>query len=69
MGIGEIAAIEPAHVVIYLNKADRLKIPSRIALIRKLFDWLAAGEFVTTNPAASVSVLNTSKRRARVWPN
>jgi site-specific recombinase XerD len=54
----QILDIEPLHVAAYIEQLSaRLAKPSvkqHLAAIRMLFDWLAVGQVVATNPAAPV---------------
>src|SRR5712692_9166676 len=57
-GIGALDQVEPVHVAAYIEGlGKRMKPPSvkqHLACIRMLFDWLAAGQVVSVNPAHSV---------------
>jgi site-specific recombinase XerD len=57
-GVTRLAAIESVHVAAYIEQLQRARsAPTaklRLAALRRLFDWMAAGEIVPTNPAAAV---------------
>jgi site-specific recombinase XerD len=57
-GVTQLAAIESAHVATYTEQLQRARsAPTaklRLAALRRLFDWLATGEIMPTNPAAAV---------------
>ncbi len=57
-GVTQLAAIESVHVAAYIEQLRRTRsAPTaklRLAALRRLFDWLAAGEIMPTNPAAAV---------------
>ncbi|MFZ1962218.1 MAG: tyrosine-type recombinase/integrase [Roseiarcus sp.] len=57
-GVTQLAAIESGHVAAYVEQLRRTRsAPTaklRLAALRRLFDWLAAGEIMPANPAAAV---------------
>ena len=57
-GVTQLAAIESVHVAAYIEQLQRARsAPTaklRLAALRRLFDWMAAGEIMPTNPAAAV---------------
>ena len=57
-GVTQLAAIESVHVATYIEQLQRARsAPTaklRLAALRRLFDWMAAGEIMPTNPAAAV---------------
>jgi site-specific recombinase XerD len=57
-GVTQLAAIESAHVATYIEQLQRARsAPTaklRLAALRRLFEWLATGEIMPTNPAAAV---------------
>jgi site-specific recombinase XerD len=56
--VTQLTAIESAHVAAYIEQprstrsAPTAKL--RLAALRRLFDWMAAGEIMPTNPATAV---------------
>ena len=59
-GIGELRRIEAIHVAAYVEqRSEKMSPPSvkqHLAAIRMLFDWLATGKVVSSNPAHAVRV-------------
>ena len=57
-GVTRLAAIESVHVAGYIEQLQRARsAPTaklRLSALRRLFDWLVAGEIMPTNPAAAV---------------
>ncbi|MGD0185826.1 MAG: tyrosine-type recombinase/integrase [Roseiarcus sp.] len=57
-GVTRITAIESVHVATYIEQLQRARsAPTaklRLAALRRLFDWMATGEIMPTNPAAAV---------------
>ncbi len=57
-GVAQLAAIESGHVAAYIEQLSEARsAPTaklRLAAQRRLFDWLATGEIMPTNPAAAV---------------
>jgi Phage integrase, N-terminal SAM-like domain len=56
--IGQLADIEPLHVVAYIEALgkdfEKPTVKQHLAAIRMLFDWLVTGQVVATNLAHSV---------------
>src|ERR1700761_363708 len=56
--IGELADIEPIHVVAYIEvlqtTAAKPTVKLHLAAIRMLFDWLIIGQVLAANPAHAV---------------
>jgi site-specific recombinase XerD len=71
-GVAQITAIESGHVAAYIEQLRRARsAPTaklRLAALRHLFDWMAAGEIMPANPAAAVRgpchVVRRGKTRA-----
>ncbi len=57
-GVTQVAAIESVHVAAYIEHLSRARsAPTaklRLAAVRCLFDWMAIGQVMPTNPAAAV---------------
>ena len=57
-GVTQLAAIESVHVAAYIEQLSQARsAPTaklRLAALRRLFDWMAAGEIMPANPAAAV---------------
>jgi site-specific recombinase XerD len=57
-GVTQLAEIQSAHVATYIEQLSRARsAPTaelRLAALRHLFDWMAIGQIVPTNPAAAV---------------
>jgi site-specific recombinase XerD len=51
-GIVALVDIEPLHVATYIETKPTVK--QHLAAIRMLFDWLATGGILASNPATSV---------------
>jgi site-specific recombinase XerD len=57
-GVARLEAIESVHVATYIEELQRAQsAPTaklRLAALRRLFDWMAIGQIMATNPAAAV---------------
>jgi site-specific recombinase XerD len=57
-GVARLEAIESVHVATYIEELQRSRsAPTaklRLAALRRLFDWMAIGQIMATNPAAAV---------------
>src|SRR5271163_4043509 len=57
-GVLLLADIESVHVAAYIEQLQRERsVPTatlRLAALRNLFDWMAVGQIMPTNPAATV---------------
>jgi site-specific recombinase XerD len=57
-GVTQLTAIESVHVAAYIEQLSQARsAPTaklRLAALRRLFDWMAAGEIMPANPAAAV---------------
>jgi len=55
-GIHTLTDVKPLHVAAYIEQLDFAKptIKQHLAAIRMVFDWLAVGNVMTSNPAHSV---------------
>ena len=57
-GVTQITAIESGHVAAYVEQLQRARSAPiaklRLAALRRLFDWMVAGEIMPSNPAAAV---------------
>jgi len=57
-GIGELGRVQTVHVAAYIEQLQGERaaptVKQRLACIRMLFDWLATGQVMPSNPARSV---------------
>src|SRR5205814_2261150 len=57
-GIDGLRQIEPIHVALYVEELShsfsKPTVKQHLAAVRMLFDWLATGQVIRTNPAHSV---------------
>ncbi|SAL67238.1 phage integrase family protein [Caballeronia udeis] len=68
-GVGSITAVQPLHVATWIElQTQTLSAPTvkqHLAAIRHLFDWLATGQVVPHNPAASVRGPSHTTRKGK----